>query len=47
MSFAEFDLHKLKGDLKNHWSVKASGSWRFPFRFEREDAYLVHYQDDH
>ena len=47
MRFAGSDLHKLKGDLQNHWSVKVSGSWRLTFRFEGEDAYLVNYQDYH
>jgi len=47
MRFAGSDLHKLKGDLKNHWSVKVSGNWRLTFRFEGEDAYLVNYQDYH
>jgi len=47
MRFAGSDLHKLRGDLKNHWSVKVSGNWRLTFRFEGEDAYLVNYQDYH
>jgi len=47
MRFAGSDLHKLKGDLKNHWSVKVSGNWRLTFRFEGEDAHLVNYQDYH
>ena len=46
MRFAGSDLHKLKGDLKNHWSVKVSGNWRLTFRFEG-DACLVNYQDYH
>lgn len=47
MLFAGSDLHKLKGDLKNHWAVKVSGNWRLTFRFEGEDAYLVNYLDYH
>lgn len=40
-------LHRLKGDLKNHWSVKVSGNWRITFRFEAGDVYIVNYQDYH
>jgi len=47
MRFAGSELHKLKGDLKDHWSVKVSGNWRLTFRFEGEDAYVVNYQDYH
>ena len=47
MRFAGSDLHKLRGDLKNHWAVKVSGNWRLTFRFEGEDAYLVNYLDYH
>ena len=41
------DLHKLKGALHNHWSVKVSGNWRLTFRFENGDAHVVNYQDYH
>jgi len=47
MRFAGSGLHKLKGDLENHWAVKVSGNWRLTFRFEGKDAYLVSYQDYH
>lgn len=47
MRFAGSGLHKLKGDLSNHWSVKVSGNWRLTFFFDGEDAYLVNYQDYH
>lgn len=40
-------LHRLKGDLKNHWSVWVDGNWRLTFTFEGEDAILVDYQDYH
>ena len=46
-SFPGSRLHKLKGDLKNHWAVKVSGNWRITFRFEAGDAYIVNYQDYH
>ena len=40
-------LHRLKGELANHWSVDVSGNWRLTFAFEGEDAILVDYQDYH
>lgn len=47
MKFPGSGLHRLKGDLKNHWSVKVSGNWRLTFRFEGGDAHVVNYQDYH
>ena len=40
-------LHPLKGNLKDHWSVRVSGNWRVIFRFEDGDAYVVDYVDYH
>jgi proteic killer suppression protein len=40
-------LHKLAGELRDHWAVSVSGSWRLTFKFEGEDAVLVDYQDYH
>jgi toxin HigB-1 len=36
-------LHRLRGDLKHHWSVKVNGNWRLTFTFEGENAILVDY----
>lgn len=47
MDFPGAALHPLKGDLKEHWSVKVSGNWRMTFRFEDGHAYVVNYQDYH
>lgn len=47
MNFPGSNLHQLKGDLKNHWSVKISGNWRLTFKFEDGDASVVDYQDYH
>jgi proteic killer suppression protein len=47
MSYPGSGLHKLKGNLKDHWSVKVSGNWRVTFRFEDGNAYVVNYQDYH
>lgn len=40
-------LHKLKGDLKEFWSIDVNGPWRLLFRFDKGDAYEVHFHDPH
>ena len=47
MNVPGWDLHRLKGDLGNHWSIKVNGNWRMTFTFDGEDAILVDYQDYH
>jgi proteic killer suppression protein len=42
-----WNLHRLAGELKDHWAVNVSGNWRLTFKFEGEDAVLVDYQDYH
>lgn len=42
-----YRLHKLKGTLKDHWSIRVSGNWRVTFRFVGTDVELVNYQDYH
>ena len=42
-----WDLHPLKGNLKDHWSVSVNGNWRMTFMFENGNAWLVDYQDYH
>jgi len=40
-------LHRLTGDLADHWSIDVSGNWRLTFTFQGQDAILVDYQDYH
>ena len=47
MDLPGYDLHSLKGDKKDMWSVPVSGNWRITFYFEGQDAYLVDYLDYH
>jgi toxin HigB-1 len=47
MDVSGWQLHPLKGELADHWSVRVNGNWRVTFRFEDEDAILVDYQDYH
>ena len=47
MDVPGWDLHLLKGNLANHWSVKVNANWRMTFKFVGEDAILIDYQDYH
>lgn len=40
-------LHKLKGQLKNFYSVTVQANWRIIFRFEDSHVYEVNYVDYH
>jgi toxin HigB-1 len=44
-----WDLHPLKGNLKDHWSVKVSGNYRITFIFigERVEVLDINYLDYH
>ena len=42
-----FALHRLKGDLKEFWSVTVRANWRIIFRFEEGDVYDVDLLDYH
>jgi len=47
MDIPGFNLHMLKGDRAETWSVKVSGNWRLTFEFKGSDAYVVDYEDYH
>ncbi len=47
MNLPGFRLHRLKGDLKDFWSVTVRANWRIVFRFEAGDAYEVDLIDYH
>ena len=47
MAMPGWKLHRLTGNLSEHWSVWVSGNWRMTFTFENGDAVLVDYQDYH
>jgi proteic killer suppression protein len=44
-----WDLHPLKGNLKDHWSVKVNGNYRITFIFigERVEVLDINYLDYH
>ncbi len=47
LNFPGFGFHKLKGDLKNYYSVTVKTNWRIIFQFDNQDAILVDYVDYH
>lgn len=42
-----FDLHRLKGDRQDEWSISVSGNWRITFRFAKADALDLNLEDYH
>lgn len=47
MNVPGYGLHRLKGELKDFWSVKVDKNFRIIFRFEGENAVDVDYIDYH
>ncbi|GLO51443.1 Toxin HigB-1 [compost metagenome] len=47
LSVPGWQLHPLKGELSDFWSVSVSGNWRLIFRFVGSDVELVDYLDYH
>lgn len=47
INYPGLKLHKLKGDLKDNWSIMVSGNYRITFKFEDENVYDVDYVDYH
>jgi toxin HigB-1 len=47
MNLPGLHLHKLKGQLKDFYSVTVQANWRIIFRFESDNAYDVDYVDYH
>lgn len=49
LSKPSYRLHKLKGDMKDLWSVTVQANWRITFEFDEKtsDVYIVDYQDYH
>ncbi len=41
------DLHRLKGNLADRWSLRVDGNWWVTFAFDGEDVTHVDYQDYH
>lgn len=47
MKFPGSDLHPLKGNFKEFYSVHVNGNWRIIFKFEKGDADDVDLIDYH
>ena len=47
MDLPGYELHKLKGNRKNCWSITVNGNWRITFEFIDGDTYIVNYEDYH
>lgn len=41
------NLEKLKGNLKNYWSIRANKQWRIIFRWKDNEAFDVDVIDYH
>lgn len=42
-----YQLHQLKGNRKNLWSISVNGNWRVTFEFDAGHVYIVNYEDYH
>ncbi|WP_299999202.1 type II toxin-antitoxin system RelE/ParE family toxin [uncultured Cedecea sp.] len=42
-----YNLHQLKEERKNIWSINVSGNWRSTFKFIDGDAEIVNLEDYH
>lgn len=47
MDIPGFRLHRPRGQLAGHWSVRVSGNWRVVFGFRGADACDVNLVDYH
>lgn len=47
MNIPGWRLHKLSGNLKDHWAVRVSGNWRITFRFQSGHVREVNLTDYH
>lgn len=47
LNFPGSNLHRLKGELKEYWSITVSGNWRAIFKFDNGDVYDLDYVDYH
>lgn len=47
LNFPGSNLHRLKGDFSEYWSIAVSGNWRVIFEFKDNDVFNVDYLDYH
>ena len=46
-AFKAWNIHKLKGELNEYWSIKVFKNYRIIFCFDGQDAYNIDYIDYH
>jgi len=47
MDVPGYQLHPLKGRMKNRWSIWVSGNWRLTFEFKEGNVHVLDYEDYH
>jgi proteic killer suppression protein len=47
MDLPGFKFHELKGKRKGVYSITVSGNWRITFKFDRDSAIEVDFEDYH
>lgn len=47
LDLPSYRLHRLKGDLKDHYALTVRANWRLVFRFETGDIYDLDLVDYH
>ena len=47
MNIPGWNLHELKGNRQNVWSVAVRKNWKITFRFENGEAYDINLEDYH
>jgi proteic killer suppression protein len=45
--FKNWNIHKLSGELKHHWSIKVDKNFLIIFCFDGQNAYDIDYIDYH
>lgn len=47
MRVHSYKLHQLTGNRKGEWGVTVKANWRITFKFEKETAFDVNFEDYH
>jgi proteic killer suppression protein len=47
MDLPGYQLHPLKGHMKNRWSIWVNGNWRLTFEFIEGNIFVLDYEDYH
>lgn len=42
-----YQLHPLKGEREDIWSISVNGNWRVTFEFKDGNAFILNYEDYH